>query len=86
MKSIIAPLVAVALSTSGLGSAAFGQNADTVLLNGKIVTLDAAMPAPRRSRCATARSWRSAPRPTSARSPARAPASSISAAAPSSPA
>ena len=44
MKSIIAPLVAVALSTSGLGSAAFGQNADTVLLNGKIVTLDAAMP------------------------------------------
>ena len=44
MKSIIAPLVALALSTSGLGSAAFGQNADTVLLNGKIVTLDAAMP------------------------------------------
>ena len=44
MKSIIAPLVAVALSTSGLGSAAFAQNADTVLLNGKIVTLDAAMP------------------------------------------
>src|SRR4029078_10109676 len=44
MKSIIAPLVAVALCTSGLGSAAFGQNADIVLLNGKIVTLDAAMP------------------------------------------
>ena len=43
MKSIIAPLVAVALSTSALGSAAFGQNADTVLLNGKIVTLDAAI-------------------------------------------
>ncbi|HMJ31165.1 MAG TPA: amidohydrolase family protein, partial [Xanthobacteraceae bacterium] len=49
MHPIIAPLVAVVLTTAGLGSAglgspAFGQNADTVLLNGKIVTLDAAAP------------------------------------------
>ena len=49
MHPIIAPLVAVVLTTAALGSAglaspAFGQNADTVLLNGKIVTLDAAAP------------------------------------------
>ena len=49
MYPIIAPLVAAVLTTAGLGSAglgspAFGQNADTVLLNGKIVTLDAAAP------------------------------------------
>jgi len=45
MNPIVAALVAVALSTAGLASAAFGQNADTVLLNGKIVTLDPASPA-----------------------------------------
>ena len=49
MHPIIAPLVAVVLTTAALGSAglaspAFGQSADTVLLNGKIVTLDAAAP------------------------------------------
>jgi hypothetical protein len=40
MHPIVAPLVAVVLTTAGLGSAglgspAFGQNADTVLLNGR---------------------------------------------------
>src|SRR6185503_5190263 len=45
MNPIVAALVAVALTTAGLASAAFGQNADTVLLNGKIVTLDPASPA-----------------------------------------
>ena len=45
MHPIVAALVAVALTTAGLASAAFGQNADTVLLNGKIVTLDPASPA-----------------------------------------
>ena len=44
MNPMIAPLVAVALTTAGFAAPAFGQNADTVLLNGKIVTLDAALP------------------------------------------
>ena len=44
MKSIIAPLVAVALSTSGLRSPPSARTRRTVLLNGKTVTLDAAMP------------------------------------------
>ena len=43
MKSVIAPLAALALAAAAFGIAPrFGQNADTVLLNGKIVTLDAA--------------------------------------------
>ena len=45
MNPIVAALVAAALTTTALASAAFGQNADTVLLNGKIVTLDSASPA-----------------------------------------
>jgi predicted amidohydrolase YtcJ len=44
VNPMIAPLVAVALTTAGFAAPAFGQNADTVLLNGKIVTLDAALP------------------------------------------
>jgi predicted amidohydrolase YtcJ len=44
VNSIIAPLFAVAMTAAGLGSPAFGQTAHTVLLNGKVVTLDAAAP------------------------------------------
>ena len=40
----LAPLLALALAAAGQNLPAHAQNADTVLLNGKIVTLDAAAP------------------------------------------
>src|SRR5712691_10195852 len=45
MRATIASLLGLALTAAGLGSPAQAQNADTVLLNGKIATLDASSPA-----------------------------------------
>ena len=58
MKTATALLLA--LAAPDLASPARAQDADTILLNGKIVTLDSAAPLRRRWRCATARSSRSA--------------------------
>jgi predicted amidohydrolase YtcJ len=44
MKAVIASLLGLALTATGLAPPSQAQNADTVLLDGKIVTLDAAMP------------------------------------------
>src|SRR6195256_5631944 len=45
MKVVIASLLGLALTAAGLASAAQAKNPDTVLLNGKVVTLDATSPA-----------------------------------------
>jgi predicted amidohydrolase YtcJ len=44
MKLVIAPLVALAMTALAAGMPAQAQDADAVLLDGKIVTLDAALP------------------------------------------
>jgi predicted amidohydrolase YtcJ len=44
MRTVIAALAGLAMGAAALGSPACAQDADTVLLNGKIVTLDAAFP------------------------------------------
>jgi predicted amidohydrolase YtcJ len=44
MRTVIAALAGLAMGAAALGSPACAQDVDTVLLNGKIVTLDAAAP------------------------------------------
>jgi predicted amidohydrolase YtcJ len=45
MKPVVAPLAALAMAAAAFGMPARAQDADTLLLNGKIVTLAAAAPA-----------------------------------------